>query len=141
MINKAKKILQKFNSLFKPEGLREGHSIANSTESIEFVLTYNMLPVGILTFYEEVWKFEYTNQFKIKKSINTLTEFPDIDTIYKSKVLFPFFMHRIPSPSQPKIKEIIEKEKINEHNITEMLKRFGRLTITSPFELKPNSVA
>lgn len=120
--------------MFKPEGLEDMKPpISNGTE---FVLAYNILPVGILSYSESLWHFEYTKQFKDDRTISPLTEFPDVNKIYTSAELFPFFMHRIPSPSQPNIKEIINKERLNEHNLVEMLKRFGRLTITNPFELE-----
>ena len=37
---------------------------------------------------------------------------------------------------ESKVKEILEKEHIDEHNEALLLKRFGRFTISNPFELK-----
>lgn len=56
---------------------------------------------------------------------------------YTSEELYPFFIQRIPSLSQPKVKEVIEKEKIDQTNIVELLKKFGRLSINNPFKLDP----
>lgn len=52
--------------------------------------------------------------------------------------LYPFFIQRIPILSQPKVKEAIEKEKIDQTNIVELLKKFGRLSINNPFRLEAN---
>jgi len=42
---------------------------------------------------------------------------------------------RVPSLKQPSIRAIVGRERIDEHNQVELLRRFGRRTISNPFEL------
>jgi len=65
-----------------------------------------------------------------------LPDFPKVEKIYNSEELYPFFVQRIPGLGQTKVKEAIAEENIDEHNEAALLKRFGRFTITNPFELQ-----
>ena len=66
-----------------------------------------------------------------------LIDFPDTNKTYRSDELWPFFLSRIPGLSQPAVKELLRKEKINEDDEAALLKRFGKTSITSPFTLVP----
>jgi len=46
------------------------------------------------------------------------------------------FASRIPSPEQAEVEEILKRENIEEDDAVSLLKRFGRKTITNPFELE-----
>jgi len=61
--------------------------------------------------------------------------FPDVHKTYETSELWPFFKMRVPSLKQPSIRAIVGRERIDEHNQVELLRRFGRRTITNPFEL------
>ena len=63
---------------------------------------------------------------------------PDLDKVYKKETLWPFFLVRIPGLKQPAIKEIIEKENIDSQNEAALLKRFGKHSISNPYELISN---
>lgn len=62
-------------------------------------------------------------------------DFPDLDKTYSSDELHPFFAHRIPGLSQPKVQKVIKTEKIDEQNEAKLLERFGKVSITNPFRL------
>jgi len=104
--------------------------------NIQFTLFYKELEIGFLKLNEGVWAFEYSEDFKNQTDIQPLTEFPDVDKVYEGE-LAPFFLQRIPSLSQPKVKRVIEEEEIDRTNEAELLKRFGKHSITSPFQLEP----
>ena len=62
-------------------------------------------------------------------------DFPDVNKTYRYEELPPFFVQRIPGLGQPKVQKIILEEKIDAHNEVELLKRFGKLSISNPFQL------
>ncbi|MCO6491894.1 MAG: hypothetical protein J5I98_25990 [Phaeodactylibacter sp.] len=64
-----------------------------------------------------------------------LVDFPDVNKTYSYEELPPFFAHRIPGLGQPKVQKIILEEKIDAHSEVELLKGFGKLSISNPFQL------
>jgi len=63
-------------------------------------------------------------------------DFPDPARTYERDVLWPFFLSRIPSPSQPEVQRAIAAEHLDVRNQVAMLRRFGERTIANPFILK-----
>jgi len=136
MLNKAKKALIAINAKsWKSEGQEYIQTPENIT--VMFELTYKTLTIGFLKLKKSVWTYEYSDEFKNQSDIQPLTDFPDVDKVYESKELLPFFMQRIPSISQPKVQAEIKKEKIDKTNEAELLKHFGKISITNPFQLTP----
>jgi HipA-like protein len=83
------------------------------------------------------WYYKYADDFKShSEEYNRIVGFPDLDKTYKSDSLWPFFQIRIPGLKQPAIQEILEKEKIDQANEVALLKRFGKKTISNPYELE-----
>jgi HipA-like protein len=106
-------------------------------ETAGFVLKYHDLTVGVLTLDSGVWRFEYSPEFQKQHDIRPIIDFPDISKTYEAERLWPFFVARIPSISQPKVQEAIEKEGLDRKNSAELLGRFGQRTISNPFLLEP----
>ena len=102
---------------------------------VAFYLTYKNLEIGLLIFNKDNWTFQYSNNFILQNTIKPIIDFPNIHKIYQSATLFPFFDFRIPSLKRPEIQDIIKKEKIDAANKVEMLKYFGKKTITNPYIL------
>lgn len=100
-----------------------------------FVLMYEHLRIGELTYGNGKWTFEYSNEFRQQDEVQPLVDFPKKEKRYENDYLWPFFAHRIPGLGQPKVQRIIEKEELNPQNEVDLLKRFGRRSITNPFEL------
>lgn len=129
-------MLSVLKGLFKePLGLANTKTQAQSHE--KFGLGYKELEIGTLTFKEGEWIFKYSEDFKNQKEIQPLIDFPDMHKTYRSDELWPFFLSRIPGLSQPAVKELLRKEKIDEDDEAALLKRFGKTSITSPFTLVP----
>lgn len=104
----------------------------------KFILKVDNIDLGILTHENGVWTFKYTNKFKeLEGTYNRIVGFPDINKTYRRETLWPFFLVRIPGLKQPAIREIMEKEHIDENNEVELLARFGKKTIANPYELLP----
>lgn len=101
----------------------------------KFILMYKSLEVGTLSVSEGIWTFTYSENFKKQTDIRPLWDFSDVNRIYRFDYLPPFFLQRIPSLEQPKVKEILKKENIDAHNEVDLLKRFGHMTISNPFLL------
>ncbi len=104
-----------------------------------FALTYDRVLVGFLDACDGEWVFRYSDEFRNQKALRPITEFPETGKIYRSRELWPFFLLRIPSPKQSAVRAIIEKEHIDTSDDVQLLRRFGRHAVFSPFELAPES--
>ena len=83
-----------------------------------------------------VWKFEYSEAFKLLDELRPIVEFPDVNKIYERDELWQFFASRIPSTQQVEVEEILRRENIAEDDAVGLLKRFGKKTIANPFLLE-----
>jgi len=123
----------------------EASSVAYELKPIvkRFDLFLKDLKVGVLSYAKEdgVWYFEYSEEFKRNRdNYNLIIGFPDINKKYQSDILWPFFNIRIPGLKQPKVKEILQKENINPDDNVQLLERFGKKSISNPFELELSKI-
>jgi HipA-like protein len=129
----------------RPEGVeldratdsRRAEAHTSKTKKASFSLLYNDLPVGVLELNNGIWKFYYAEPFKQQSNIVSLVNFPDVNKVYESEDLWPFFVNRIPSTNRPSIMEVIDKEYIDARDLAALLSHFGKKTITNPFLLNP----
>jgi HipA-like protein len=129
-----RKILTWFNKNEYKSGIQINVS---KNEETKFILKVDKIRMGILYCKDGDWYFKYCKEFKDRSDeYNRITGFPDLDKTYKSKTLWPFFQTRIPGLKQPSVQEIIKEEKIDQTNEAALLKRFGKKTITNPYELE-----
>jgi len=105
-------------------------------EEAKFLLKVDDIRVAVLSCKAGEWYFKYTEDFKsYSDEYNYIVGFPDLNRIYQSPILWPFFQVRIPGLKQPAVQEILKKENIDQENEVALLKRFGAKTITNPYEL------
>lgn len=126
------KVFKKISSIL-PEGLAGTSAPKNDTA--HFDVLHENIAIGRLTLNEGTWYFAYSEEFKNQNYLKPLIDFPDVDKVYESDTLWPFFAIRIPSLKQPKIQKIIEKEHIDGNNQVELLRRFGKKSISNPYLL------
>ena len=122
------------NKIFKNEEQEEEFHTPKNAHA-DFILKYKNLVVGYLNYNNGKWLFQYSDEFKNQNKIDVLLDFPKKDQKYEGLTLWPFFAHRIPGLGQPQIREIIKDENLNSQNEIDLLRRFGRKSITNPFEL------
>ena len=127
-------MLNWLSKLFKNEEQPEELTTPKNAQA-HFVLKYKDLTIGYLNYSDEKWEFYYSDEFKNQDRIDVLVDFPKKEQRYEESYLWPFFAHRIPGLGQPKIQEIIKHEHLNPKNEIDLLRRFGRKSITNPFEL------
>ena len=120
-------------------GWRKEMVIAPDVQAVFFLFLGDLL-VGKLSVVDGRWQFEYSEEFKLRDDLRPLAEFPDIHKVYENQELWQFFASRIPSMEQPDVEVVLANEKIAEDDVVALLKRFGKRTITNPFELKYDSV-
>ncbi len=101
-------------------------------DDAKFRINLGKLLVGTLLYSGGMWYFSYSNEFKNQNGVLPLANFPSKDKEYSARELWPFFASRIPSNAQLQI----DKNKPQE-NIVTLLQKFGRRTITNPYELCP----
>ncbi len=109
-------------------------------EKTVFTLKVDNVEVGKLHCENGLWEFVYSDEFKndYNQEYKRIAGFPDLEKVYKKETLWPFFLVRIPGLKQPAIKEIIAKENIDTQNEAALLKRFGKHSISNPYELISN---
>jgi HipA-like protein len=102
-----------------------------------FDLKIDKVVIGQLHCENGQWQFKYTEEFKeLRNHYNHIAGFSNLEKVYHNNTLWPFFQTRIPGLKQPAVKEILQNENINENNELELLKRFGKKTISNPYELE-----
>lgn len=126
-----KKLIKKWFS--KEDEDSSGH--LSEDELAKFILKVDNIEVGLLYCENGEWFFKYSEEFKKHLDYNRIVGFPDLNKVYKSEELWPFFQIRIPGLKQPAIQEILKKENIDESDEVKLLKRFGRKSISNPYEL------
>lgn len=122
------KISKKFSWFINSKGKN------NTTEDkpVDFILKFDKLEIGILSFTDNTWFFSYSEDFKSQKEILPLVNFPTVNKEYMSDELWPFFVSRIPSKAQLQLPKDTENQAI-----TTLLKIYGRKTIANPYQLVP----
>ena len=111
--------------------------ITNFTNSnINFVIKINNLPIGYLKSENNVWKFEYSEDFRGQNKYHRLVGFRDLNKMYSSVSLWPFFKIRIPGLKQPIVKEKIKIERIDIKDEAILLKIFGKKSMANPYILE-----
>ena len=101
----------------------------------QFKLMHKGLVIGFLEVEHSMWKFYYSEEFKSESELSHITGFPDLNKVYHSRNLWPFFKIRIPGLAQPRVKKTIKKANISENDEIAHLKRFGKKSISNPYLL------
>ena len=99
-------------------------------------LTWRNQLIGRLTLDgHNAWQFAYADSYKQAPRGQALFEFPNLDQVYACHELWPFFAGRIPSPNLPQVLAAVRRKQLDPHDTAQMLRAFGRRTITDPYEL------
>lgn len=69
-----------------------------------------------------------------KHGFKLLVAFPQINALYDNPKLFANFAARLPEPTRPEIKEILETYGMTEYDAFELLKRSGAKLPTDNYE-------
>jgi HipA-like protein len=124
-----------FKKVMEWLGFRQPLLVSIDVEA-RFLLKYEDLLVGTLTAHDGKWRFEYSDDFRNNQELRPVIEFPEVQQVYESPELWQFFASRIPSPERAEVEAILQREQIREDDAVTLLKRFGRRTVTNPFELE-----
>src|SRR5262245_933451 len=95
-----------------------------------FVLLYGppsgeRVTVGFLEFLGGVWTFKYDEEYKHQRELRPIEGFDDLERVYQSRALFPFFAIRIPDVDRQDVKRRLEKDHIKNPEPTDLLRIFG----------------
>lgn len=94
-----------------------------------FDLMLGDMIVGVLLYEDGIWSFSYSDEYKAQEKFDPLVNFPNLNQVYKSDQLWPFFASRLPGVS-----ELKEKEQEGTDILT-LLKKYGQHVITNPYKL------
>lgn len=109
----------------------------------KFVLLYQpsdhtRVEVGELTFDGTAWAFAYSDDYRRHEDLRPIEGFPDLDRVYRSTVLFPFFAVRVPDAEREDVKRKLQADRVQDPEPSDLLRIFGRRVVSSPaFELVP----
>ena len=103
--------------------------------SVEFNLMLNNLHIGVLKLQNGKWYFKYADEFIAQTDIKPQVNFPNKEKEYISSKLWPFFASRIPGIGQPEVKDFLHKAGLSYANDVDLLKEFGKRTITNQYVL------
>ena len=115
-----------------------GAEAIDRSNDAQFVLVLGRLPILILSRTLDGWTMRYTEVFKNQKRVAPLVPFPDVNKVYRSTELWPFFSVRIPSIARPEVQRTVREEHLDYDDVAAMLRRFGRKSVADPFELRPD---
>jgi HipA-like protein len=94
--------------------------------------------VGRLDFDGELWTFRYEDEYKTRTDLRPIEGFVDLEKVYRSPVLFPFFAVRIPHEDRADVRRKLDADNISERDTIDLLRLFGRHVVSSPaFQLIP----
>ncbi len=114
-----------------------------SQKAARFVLLYvpqkeRHITVGHLEFDGKTWTFRYDDEYKRRSDLRPIEGFDELEKVYNSSVLFPFFAVRIPDPGRDDVKRRLEEDRVSHPEPADLLRIFGRRVVSSPaFELVP----
>ncbi len=110
--------------------------VAPNNVVAKFELTFKNVLIGSLTLDNGQWHFGYSEVFKNQTKIQPIVDFPDVQKVYDSDTLFPFFAFRIPSQQRMKIQQLITPDNAQDEIL--LLKQFGQQSIANPYRLIPS---
>jgi HipA-like protein len=106
-------------------------------EKLAFKVMLGSLTVGTLRAEGGEWFFSYSQEFRNQTEIKPIVNFPVLSKEYRSRNLWPFFALRIPSPTQPAVREFIRTRPEEKADEGILLKEFGARSVANPFRLVP----
>ncbi len=109
-----------------------------SAGSERFILSYKSDVIGTLDFRDGEWIYKYSEDFKRHGRLQPIADFPQVDRVYQSDTLWPFFASRIPGSGQPRMRTYIKKHEGRVYDV-DLLKEFGTSNIANPFRLVSES--
>ncbi len=120
-------IIEKFKVFWHDSEETNLQAVKGSKGRFDLMLG-NMI-VGVLLYEDGIWSFSYSDEYKAQERFDPLVNFPNLNQIYKSDQLWPFFASRLPGVSELKAEE---KEGAD---ILTLLKKYGQHVITNPYKL------
>lgn len=127
------KMMDRIKKILLPAGQSKFRVEEKKTHA--FLLKFEDLHVGTLSFENNIWIYAYSQIFKETRDMKPLANFPDINKKYVSGTLWPFFASRIPSLSRRRVLNRANEEGIDKKDTISLLKLFGVNTLTNPFVL------
>jgi len=92
-------------------------------------------PVAELSRQQGRYLFRYLETFK-RKGLTPFPGLPDIDEVYESAELFPYFEERIPDTTVPAIRNWISRKGLAIDDKLTLLTELGRTVATDSYEIR-----
>ena len=129
-MTRLERLLNKF--FRQDDGADEGAPVPARAIVKQFTLKLGSREVGKLRYGNGQWSFEYADAYRAAAragEVRPVIGFPDVERLYTSPTLWPFFLVRLPG-------KYINREPGGEDlTEVELLERYGRRTSVNPYEL------
>ena len=89
-------MLDKVLRFFRSVSSGRGTEAVDRSNNAIFVLVSGRLPMLVLSRNSDGWTMRYTDAFKDQSRVAPLVPFPDVNKVYRSQELWPFFRFEFP---------------------------------------------
>lgn len=125
--NNNMKVVEKIKMLWHDS--EETNLCAIKGEKGSFDLMIGEFVMGTLVYSDGNWTYSYSDAFKSQNEYAPLINFPDVNKVYKSDQLWPFFASRIPGMSQ------LKESSDDKTDIVTLLRKYGQHVVANPYVL------
>src|SRR6266850_5344695 len=103
--------------------VRHGHRKKPSFFRLDYTPKQgDAVTVGFLRFSDGWWTFEYDAEYRRRPDLRPIEGFDDLNKIYRSRVLFPFFAVRVPDQDRHDIQRHLQKHKMVHPDESDLLR-------------------
>jgi hypothetical protein len=92
-------------------------------------------PIAELSLQQGRYLFRYLESFK-RKGLTPFPGLPEVDEVYESAELFPYFEERIPDTRVPAIRNWISRKGLPADDKLTLLTVLGRMVATDSYEIR-----
>jgi HipA-like protein len=92
-------------------------------------------PIAELSLQQGRYLFRYLESFK-RKGLTPFPGLPEVDEVYESAELFPYFEERIPDNRVPAIRNWISRKGLPADDKLTLLTVLGRMVATDSYEIR-----
>jgi HipA-like protein len=92
--------------------------------------------IGFLEESQGRFLFRYADEYRKSADAVPISAFPELDRVYESKDLWPFFAVRFPPEDRPDVRELIDRKKLSTESTLRRLVELSPRTISNPYRFE-----
>lgn len=122
-----------------PDALPQAHGDSRERVRVFVAHRSDEITIGFLEETPDSFVFRYAEEYRRRPGAVPISAFPDLQRIYESKDLWPFFAVRFPPSGRPDVRQLIESKNLSTESTLRRLVELSPRTISNPyrFEMAP----